>query len=260
MTLLTGYLHLIMKSFLNLFKNPLDAPEKLQLDWLEVDMHSHLIPGIDDGSKSMEESIELIRRMESYGLRKIITTPHVMSEYYRNTSEVILEGLQALKSAVEKEGIGIEIEAAAEYYLDELFLEKLKRGEKLLSIGNGLVLVETGFMNKPQMLLEVFFEMELLGYTPVLAHPERYQYLIGDKGLQTELTKREIFFQVNMLSFTGFYSKAVKNFAEMLLDEGKIKLLGTDCHNHRYLDTLETLPNVRYYNKIRNLELLNRSL
>lgn len=250
-----------MKSLFEIFKKkPLETPEKMSLDWLEVDMHSHLIPGIDDGSKSLEESLELIKRLESYGLRKIITTPHVMSEYYRNTPEIILGGLEELKFAMKISGIQIEIDAAAEYFIDELFLDKIRKGEKPLSFGNGHVLVETGFMNKPQMLFEVFFELELLGFTPILAHPERYQYLIADKALQTELLDREVYFQVNMLSFTGFYSKAVKTFAEMLVDEGKIKMLGTDCHNHRYLDMLESLPNVKYYNKIRNLDLLNRIL
>jgi protein-tyrosine phosphatase len=250
-----------MKSLFEIFKKkPQDSPEKLNLDWLEVDMHSHLIPGIDDGSKSLEESLALIRRLEEYGLRKIITTPHVMSEYYRNTPETILGGLEELKFAMNISGINVEIQAAAEYFIDELLLDIIRKGEKLLTFGDKMVLVETGFMNKPQMLFEVFFELELMGYTPILAHPERYQYLISDKALQSELLNREVYFQVNMLSFTGFYSKAVKNFAEMLVDEGKIKMLGTDCHNHRYLDMLESLPNSKYYNKIRNLDLLNRNL
>jgi tyrosine-protein phosphatase YwqE len=235
-------------------------PEDFSLKWLEVDMHSHLIPGIDDGAKTIEESVSLIKRLESYGLRKIITTPHIMSEYYRNSPEIIRKGLKKVRLALEKEGVDVQLEAAAEYYIDEIFYEKIEAGEELLTIKDNYVLVETGFINKPQMLLELFFSMEMNGYRPILAHPERYHYLIHDEKLLHDLFDREIYFQINLLSLTGFYSKAVKHFAEMLIDENKVKLMGTDCHNHRYLDMLENLNQSKYYSKIQNLDLLNRTL
>jgi protein-tyrosine phosphatase len=234
--------------------------EALDLSWLEVDMHSHLIPGIDDGSKSMEESLELIKRLSSYGLRKVITTPHIMSEYYKNTPEIISMGLEDLRKAVKAEGISIEIEAAAEYYMDEILLEKIKDGERLLTFGENYILVETGFINKPQMLLETMFQLELSGYKPILAHPERYQYLLADKGLLGDLVDRNILFQVNLLSLTGFYSKPVKDFAESLLERDLVKFLGTDCHNVRYLDMLETLPKHKPYSQIKQVSWMNTSL
>ncbi len=246
---------------LDLFKrNKTDISEELSLKWLEVDMHSHLIPGIDDGSKSLEESIELVKRLKGYGLRKLVTTPHIMSEFYRNTPEIINLGLEDLRLGLKNQGVEIEIEAAAEYYLDEIFLEKVQRGDKLLTVHDNLVLVETGFINRPQMLLEIFFAMEMSGYKPIFAHPERYQYLIQDKKLLSDLFDREIYFQINLLSLTGFYSKPVKVFAEMLVDENRVKFLGTDCHNHRYLDTLESLPSSKYFDKIQQLDLINKSL
>ncbi len=247
-------------SLLDYFKRKPEEIQDLDLSWLQVDMHSHLIPGIDDGSKTMEESLELVRRMAGYGLRKIITTPHIMYEYYRNTPEIIGTGLEELRKAVRNEGIEIEIEAAAEYYMDEIFLEKVVAGDKILTIGDNYVLVETGFINKPQMLFEIIFQLEMAGYKPILAHPERYQYLIGDKKLFEELVDRNIILQVNLLSLTGFYSKQVKDFADMMLEKGAIRFLGTDCHNVRYLDMLETLSKHKHYDKIRNLELLNTSL
>ena len=232
----------------------------LDLTWLKVDMHSHLIPGIDDGSKSMEESLELVKRLADYGLKKIITTPHIMYEYYRNTPEIIGMGLEDLRKAVKNEGISIDIEAAAEYYMDEIFLEKVKAGEKLLTFGDDYILVETGFINKPQMLLDIIFHLEMAGYKPILAHPERYYYLLNDKKLVHDLLDREVFFQINLLSLTGFYSKESKVFAETLIDENRVKLVGTDCHNGRYLDALETLPQSKYYEKLQELDLLNKSL
>jgi protein-tyrosine phosphatase len=234
--------------------------EALDLSWLDVDMHSHLIPGIDDGSKSMEESLELIKRLSSYGLRKIITTPHIMSEYYKNTPEIISMGLEDLRKAVIAEGISIEIEAAAEYYMDDILLEKIKDGERLLTFGENYILVETGFINKPQMLLETMFQLEMSGYKPILAHPERYQYLLADKGLLGDLVDRKILFQVNLLSLTGFYSKPVKDFAESLLERDLVKFLGTDCHNVRYLDMLETLPKHKSYSQIKQVSWMNTSL
>jgi tyrosine-protein phosphatase YwqE len=247
--------------WLDFLKKKPEEVEALDLSWLQVDMHSHLIPGIDDGSKSMEESLELIQRLASYGLRKVITTPHIMSEYYRNTPEIIRMGLEDLKKAANLSGISIEIEAAAEYYMDEIFLEKIKAGEEILSFGEGYILVETGFINKPQMLLDIIFHLEMAGFKPILAHPERYQYLIADKKLQEELIERNLLFQVNLLSLTGFYSKQVKDFGEMLIERNAVALFGTDCHNTRYLDMLETLPkHQKIYEKIKKLELINHQL
>lgn len=247
--------------WLKAFKRKPEEVVPLDLSWLRVDMHSHLIPGIDDGSKSMEESIDLVKRLAGYGLNKIITTPHIMSEYYRNTPEIIEMGLQDLRSTLKQEGVEIEIEAAAEYYMDEIFLEKVKAGEKMLTFGDNYILVETGFINKPQMLFDIIFHLEMAGYKPILAHPERYQYLILDKKLQEELFERKLLLQVNLLSFTGFYSKQVKDFGELLLERGVVALLGTDCHNERYLDMLETLPKQqKLFEKLQNLELINTRL
>jgi tyrosine-protein phosphatase YwqE len=245
---------------LDFLKRKSEDVEELDLSWLEVDMHSHLIPGIDDGSKTMEESLQLIKRLSDFGLRKIITTPHIMSEYYRNTPEIINMGLEDLRKSVKAEGISIEIEAAAEYYMDEIFLEKVKGSEPLLSFGDRYILVETGFINKPQMLLEIIFQLEMAGYKPILAHPERYQYLIHDKSLLEDLVDRNILFQVNLLSLTGFYSKQVKDFGEMLIERGLVKFFGTDCHNERYLDMLETLPKSKIYSKIKQSEWMNSLL
>jgi len=247
-------------SLFDLFKKKPTVIEPFSLDWLEVDMHSHLIPGIDDGSKTTEESLELIGRLSSYGLRKIITTPHIMSEYYRNTPEIIKMGLEDLKKSVKNAGIDIEIEAAAEYYLDEIFLEKVKAGEEILTFGKNYILVETGFINRPQMLLETLFQLEMSGYTPIFAHPERYQYLLADKKLLEDLIDRRLLFQVNLLSLTGFYSKPVKDFAERLIERGVVKFFGTDCHNPRYLDMLETLPKAKNYERYKQMDLKNRSL
>lgn len=248
-------------SILDLFRSSkTEEVTPLDLSWMAVDMHSHLIPGIDDGSKSLEESLALIGRMEGYGLKKLIITPHIMTEFFKNTPEIIQSGLEELKLAVRKENINIELEAAAEYYLDEIFLEKILQGQQLLTFGNNYVLVETGFMSKPSMLLESFFQLEMAGYQPILAHPERYLYLHHDTELLEAMIDRNMKFQLNLLSITGYYSKPVKKFAERLVDEGLVKLVGTDCHNERYLDHMEKLTEEKYFHKLQSLDLLNKSL
>ncbi|MEX0883092.1 MAG: CpsB/CapC family capsule biosynthesis tyrosine phosphatase [Cyclobacteriaceae bacterium] len=235
--------------------------DQLDLEWMHADMHSHLIPGIDDGAQTMEESLLLVGRLKGYGLKKLITTPHIMSEFFKNTPEIIQEGLQALREAVKAQDLDIEIEAAAEYYLDEIFFEKVEKAEPLLSFGeNKMVLVETGFMSKPHILLEAFFRMEMAGYQPVFAHPERYMYLHQDSHLLEALAERNILFQMNLLSLTGYYSKMVKKFAEKLIDLDLVKLVGTDCHNPRYLDALEKLPHEKYYQKLMSRDLWNTKL
>ncbi|WP_194774946.1 tyrosine-protein phosphatase [Pararhodonellum marinum] len=247
-------------SIFDFFTKTSAKEQTLDLSWLKTDMHSHLIPGIDDGSKSLEESIHLISRLKSYGINKIITTPHVMTEFYRNNPENIHEGLDKLKIGLQEAGIDIAISAAAEYFMDEFFLEKVSNGEKLLTMGDQYILIETGFLSKPPMLLESIFNLEMQGYKPILAHPERYFYLHQDTELLDALIERNIYFQINLLSFTGYYSKPVKKFAEALVDRELVALLGTDCHNDKYLDALESLPNSKYFQKLQTLPLLNQTL
>jgi len=248
-------------SLLDLFKKKKTKEElTLDLSWMKTDMHSHLIPGVDDGAQTMDESLELIRRLADWGLQKLIITPHVMSEFYKNTPEIIQSGLQALRKAVDKEGINIHLEAAAEYYLDELFYDKILKKEPLLTFGDNMILVETGFMNKSHILEDTLFRLETAGYKPIYAHPERYLYLHQNPTLLESLAERNIYFQLNLLSITGYYSKPVKKFAEKLIDMGLVKVVGTDCHNHRYLDALEHLPSERYYEKLMSLPLVNSTL
>lgn len=234
--------------------------EPLTLDWMEVDIHSHLIPGIDDGSKTMEESIELIKGLQGLGLRKLITTPHVMTEFYKNTPETILGGLDKLRVALDKAGVQIEIEAAAEYYLDEVLLEKVERDEPLLTFGDNFILVETGFINKPRMLNETFFALETKGYRPILAHPERYIYLQHDQDLLESLIDKSVLFQVNLLSLAGYYSKPVKTLAEKLVERNVVKFVGTDCHNAHYLEGLKGLTSSKFYDKLKKESLANHEL
>lgn len=205
---------------------------------LATDMHSHLIPGIDDGVKSMDESLYLIRKMYDMGFRKFITTPHIMNEFYKNTPEIILDGLEKLREAVATTGLSVTIEAAAEYLIDIDFENKYKSG-RLMTFGDGYLLVELSYYNFPQNLMNIFFDLQIEGYKIILAHPERYAYWHANPRMYQDLKERNILFQLNTISLSGFYSAAVRDMAFRLIDKGMIDFAGSDMHNDTYLQGLE---------------------
>lgn len=208
---------------------------------LRTDIHSHLIPGIDDGSSSLEESMVMIRTLHKLGYTKLITTPHIMSDAYRNTPEGIRAGLQLLREACKKEALDIELDAAAEYYLDDGFAQTMGSRE-LLTFGGDkrYLLVETSYVAKPMVMNEVIFELNTKGFKPVLAHPERYQYLWSEDAVEAvrNMRSRGLLIQVNMTSFGGRYSKRATSIARELAQEGLIDFIGTDLHRPAQLDTL----------------------
>ena len=207
--------------------------ETSHLGVLHTDIHSHLIPGIDDGSRNMEESIDMVRTLQKMGYKKLITTPHIMSDAYRNTPEIIRSGLQKLRAAVKAEGIDIELEAAAEYYLDEAFIENMEKTEFLTFGGaHKYILFETSYVSKPLSLKDAIFKLKALGYTPVLAHPERYQYFwdLEDLGQIRSLKKRGALMQVNLTSFAGTRGRRAARIAREMAKEGLIDFIGTDLH------------------------------
>jgi len=210
-----------MSFFKNIFgpkknENPFDFSQ------IGVDMHSHLVPGIDDGSKSMEESVELIRALKELGYKKLITTPHIMADRYKNTPEIILSGIEKLKKTLKNHKIDMEIEAAAEYLIDDLFPEKMKEGN-LLTMGDNYILVELSYFTEPPNLNNVFFELQTNGYNIILAHPERYIYWHDKPKKYQDLYDRGIFLQLNINSLTGWYSKESMRIAQKLIDNKLLK-------------------------------------
>ena len=167
----------MLKSLFKIFGNK-EEPLK-DYSAIHTDMHSHLIPGIDDGAKTIEDSILLISELYNMGFRKLITTPHIMSDFYRNTPENIMSGLDKIKRTLKDEEIDMEIEAAAEYYFDDGFVRKLEN-EKLLTFGDNYLLFEISYINCPDNINEVVFKMQVQGYKPVMAHPERYPFWYND--------------------------------------------------------------------------------
>lgn len=225
----------------------------------KTDMHSHLIPGIDDGSPDMEYTILLIKEFIAMGYTKIITTPHVMCDYYKNTPEIILGGLDKVREELKKQNIAIEINAAAEYNLDD-GLEKLIDDNKILTFGNKNVLFELPFMQEPQNFQEVVFKFQTNGYRPVLAHPERYNYWHKSMDKFETLKSKSVLLQLNLLSLTGHYGPEVKKMGERLVDADLIDFVGTDCHRIEHLQILQNNADSKYFNLLASKGLLNSTL
>jgi tyrosine-protein phosphatase YwqE len=213
----------------------------LDLSWLRTDMHSHVLPGIDDGSPDVETSVQLIKGLQSMGYQKLIATPHIFWEIHPNTPERISESLASLRKGLEEHGMAIELHAAAEYYIDEHFEGQLRNKAPLLTISENKVLVEFSMVTAPLELSRVIFDLQIAGYQPVIAHPERYTYLLFRKDLFDELKEAGCMFQLNLLSLTGYYGKQVLELAEYLCKKEYYDLAGTDLHHERHLEALQKL-------------------
>jgi len=212
-----------------------------------VDMHSHVLPGIDDGAKNPEESIALVKNMMELGIKKIIATPHIMADYYRNTPESINGALAVLKAELEKEKIDIPVEAAAEHYFDETFEGRVNRRE-LMIMGDNYVLFEFSFINQPPNAIPVIQKLRDLGYKPILAHPERYPYMDIDQ-LRT-LREWGVLFQINTISLTGYYGKDTKKMAENLIDNQLVDFISSDMHHLRHAEALKQALKMPYLEKL----------
>jgi tyrosine-protein phosphatase YwqE len=234
---------------------------KVDLGLLGADMHSHLLPGIDDGSPDLETSLRLVRGMMDLGYTKLITTPHIMWDMYQNTAAIVKEKEAELNHALRDNGIDITVRAAAEYFLDEHVEQLLKKNEPLLSISGKMILVEFSMAYPPQGLKDILFEMQMQGYLPVIAHPERYIYLERARDFYDELKETGCLFQLNLLSITGYYGKGPQELAQYLAKKSYYDLVGTDLHGFRHLDALHhpalegQLKKIMDTCRIRNTEL-----
>lgn len=247
----------MFKALLNKLTGADTSPADFSI--LHADMHSHLIPGIDDGVKTIEESVELIQAFYTLGYRKLITTPHVMSDYYQNSPEIILSGLEEVKNAVAKANIDMELEAAGEYYLDEGLLKKIEEGN-VLTFGDNYLLFEVSFINPPDSLKDLVFKMQVQGYKPVMAHPERYPFWSQSLDEYQKLIELGVLMQLNLNSLSGYYGKGAKKISEKMIDNNMVHFLGSDMHNSRHMHAVHKTSTEKYLKKALQLDLLNSKI
>jgi protein-tyrosine phosphatase len=238
------------------------AAAKPVLEALGADMHSHVLPGLDDGADTVEASLALLRELHALGYRKLIATPHIMGDFYKNTPTGVRAALATLQAAATEHQMEIELCCAAEYYLDEWFLPRLERGDELLSFGGNkkYLLLETSYINESRLLNETIFELKAAGYQPVIAHPERYKYLHGRIEELPKWRDKGALLQLNLNSLAGYYGPGERQLAEQMVDQKLVDFAGTDAHGLKHTGVLRHLGSAPYFRKLMALPLRNQSL
>lgn len=231
------------------------------LSFLGADMHSHLLPGLDDGLQTIEETLNFIQQLKQLGYKKLICTPHILAEVYPNKPETIIPKLELVRNALEENNIDIEIEAAAEYMVDLDFENHVVAGKPLLTFGKNLVLIEMSYVAASNNIENAIFQLRLKGLQPVLAHPERYNYYMGDLETFQRFIDLGCYLQINILSLLGYYGDGPKNTALNLLEKNMVTLVGTDMHHENHLNALITLASKKsFYKMLDKAEIRNKEL
>lgn len=225
-----------------------------------VDMHSHLIPGVDDGVSSPEESLTCMQKLADWGIEKIITTPHVSRDWYPNRSDTLRAAQADLQAIATDNGLALQVEVAAEYMLDEFFPDLVANDDLLTFGAERYVLVELGWAAAPRQVDELLFRMQAKGYSPILAHPERYAYLYDDTTLLTTLHENGCLFQLNWMSVAGRYGERAQQHARQLLKKEWVDFIGSDMHRPFDLKMMESLFSSADYELLKKQPLRNESL
>ncbi len=230
-----------------------------------LDFHNHILPGIDDGSPDIETSNELLNGLYELGFEVVKPSPHIIADTHPNTRESIESAFQSLIASPKTEGTQTAqlIGFAAEHMMDDIFLQKLDSKEPLLCVKDKNILVEFSYAHKPEKIENFSFALQIQGYIPILAHPERYGYFFKDYAKNYNYLKDLGFdFQLNLLSLTPYYGKDVQTISNKLLNDGFYDYACTDLHHFRHLEALkthftrETLSDLFQKFKLKNQELI----
>ena len=205
-----------------------------------IDFHNHIIPGIDDGSPDSETSLGLIKGLQDLGYTEFIFTPHIIADTHPNSPESIKQGFDVLNAVIDQNNIDFKRSFAAEYMMDDIFSQKLRNKEPFLKLVDDKILVEFSYIQRPDHVEKISFDLQIQGYEPILAHPERYIYYHNNweynynhlKDLGFEL-------QLNLLSLTPYYGKEVQKIAHKILKAEMFDFACTDIHHYRHLQALQ---------------------
>lgn len=217
---------------------------------ITTDIHSHILPGIDDGSPNVETSLALIDGLIKLGIKNSIATPHIIGDMYRNNAATINGALAILKNALSEKQIDFKVQAAAEYMLDDYFLELLKNKTPLLTLKENKVLTEFSYAEKPYNVQQIVFSIITEGYQPLLAHPERYGYFHNDYKQYHLLKDLGFLLQVNLLSLTGYYGKPVAKAAAYIIKNDLASFTATDLHHERHMQALHQPTNRAIFTEV----------
>lgn len=241
-------------------------PPKIDLPLVDVqtliraDMHAHILPGIDDGAKTLDDSIAIIKELQEFGYESLLCTPHVMHDFYNNSTDKITSTLAIVKAELNRLNIEIEINAAAEYYFDEELTKRVREKDILTFGKEHYLLFEFSYFNEHQGVFEGITDMIQAGYSPVLAHPERYPYLVDQKEKYNLLRDLGAKFQINLMSLVGHYGESAQHGAEYLIEQNYVDFIGTDIHRIEHLPKIEKALKNEHLHQLMQSGLLNKSL
>lgn len=241
-----------------LFKKKKIAPE-FNFSNIGTDMHSHIIPGIDDGAQTISDSLQLAKKFEALGFKKLIATPHIMADYFRNTPDTINKGLDILRKGLQDIQLKLEVDAAAEYYLDETLEKKIKQKE-VLTFGKNYLLFELSYINIPQNLFDFIKTIQDAGYNPVLAHPERYPYYYGSIENYHQIRETGCLLQLNSIALTGYYGSGAKRTAEEMVENHLVDFIGSDMHHLKHAAALQESLNTPLMQRLLSQHQLKNTL
>ncbi|AOY75599.1 tyrosine-protein phosphatase [Clostridium formicaceticum] len=198
-----------------------------------VDLHSHILPEIDDGAKNLEEALKMAEIAVKEGITQMVATPHYIPEVFTTDAKTLLMKIEEINAFLKEKGLALEILSGNEAYLSLDLPQRLKNQE-ILSINKGpYVLLELPMADIPNYTEDVLYEMRLLGYKPIIAHPERYGKIIENPNLLKEWIEQGNYAQINTMSITGALGKEIQETAKILLKHGMIHCIGTDAHSPR---------------------------
>lgn len=217
-----------------------------------VDIHSHLIPGIDDGAKTFEDTLRLTKALEGFGVSQFITTPHVFEHYWDNSNEKIKIYEEITSTNLKNNQVLIPFRAAAEYMIDEHFIT-LFQSEALLTLKDNYVLVEISYVNAPIQLYTILFDLQVAGYIPVLAHPERYVFFHNNFDEYHKLKNAGCLFQLNLLSVVGYYGDEITKIAEKLLQKKMYDFVGSDVHHGKHIAAFDQKVKLKDLNALKEV-------
>lgn len=233
-----------------------------------IDLHSHILPGIDDGAKEMAVTMEMLQIAVKDGTKRIVATPHFYTGYYENTYEDVYKLVKGINVKAKEKEIDIDVVSGQEIFLDKHTLEFYKQGTIRGIDETKYMLIELSMESMPKDALNIIYELRIEGVAPIIAHPERYNYIVEKPSRINEFIEEGCFFQINSGSISGMFGKRIQKISQMFIQHGVCDFIASDAHSNgmrspkmkETLEQVESLNHVLYENVIDNAEkLLNNS-
>ncbi|MCQ2289852.1 MAG: hypothetical protein MJZ63_01070 [Muribaculaceae bacterium] len=214
-----------------------------------TDVHCHILPGVDHGAKNIQNGIELLKADMDMGIDRVILTSHVTSETFENTPETLQAAFDTFKAAVDEAGLDIEMHLSAEYRIDDYWQKEYAAGHIIPMPGN-YILLENSFVQELIGSDQMMFDLMCKGYKPILAHPERYPYWAHNRERYEKMHNTNLKFQINILSFTGYFGSSARDTANWLVKNGMVDMLGSDMHHLEHAEIIKDYLRSKEWRKI----------